>query len=208
MSVMNNLQLHHTSNDLKELDLQMTELEAILIAPNILFQKLYELPKSRWSSLDGRVVNVPISKDSRLSTIEHLKLPRTPLEGEIILVELKRMKEYKSNYKKQLVNADRIYNFLRKVKEMKNPHFKDILDPEIYKENCKKMDPSGYELIFENGEDEDCLEDFEGAEDVIMKDVKDAIDEEVDIKEKDPIKDNQTQDLPKIPTTFTLLLHS
>ena len=62
MSVMNNLQLHYTDQQLKDLGLKLTELEAVLVAPNILFQKIYELPKSRWTSLDGRVVNVPISR--------------------------------------------------------------------------------------------------------------------------------------------------
>ena len=149
MSVLNKLQLHHTVHELKDLGLHLTELEAVLISPNILFQKLYELPKSRWSCLDGRVVNVPISRNSRLTTIEQLKLPRTPLEGEIVLVELKRMKEYKKSYKKQLVNAERMYYFLQKMKEVKNPYFNDILDPEVYKANCKETDPTGYELIFE-----------------------------------------------------------
>ena len=67
MSVMNNLQLHYTDQHLKDLGLKLTELEAVLVAPNILFQKIYELPKSRWTSLDGRVVNVPISRGSRIS---------------------------------------------------------------------------------------------------------------------------------------------
>ena len=191
MIILNNLQMHHTSQQLKDLGLQLTELEAVLISPNILFQKLYELPKSRWSSLDGRVVNVPISRNSRLTTIKDLKLPRTPLEGEIILVELKRMKEYKSNYKKQLVNADRMYHFLRMMKEVKNPHFRDVLDLEVYKANCKEMDPSGYELIFGDSEVDTCVENFDDAEDVIMQDVKDAIDEEVENKEKNPIKEFQ-----------------
>ena len=128
MSVMNNLQLHYTDQNLKDLGLKLTELEAVLVAPNILFQKIYQLPKSRWTSLDGRVVNVPISRDSRISTIEQMKLPRTPLEGEVIIVELKRKKEYKGSVYKELVNADRMYYFLKKMKEWNNPHFKDILD--------------------------------------------------------------------------------
>ena len=114
MSVLNNLQLHYTDHQMKDLGLKLTELEAVLVAPNILFQKIFELPKSRWTSLDGRVINVPISKDSRISTIEQMKLPRTPLEGEVIIVALKRKKEYKGSVYKELVNADRIYHFLRK----------------------------------------------------------------------------------------------
>ena len=193
MSVMNNLQLHHTDQQLKNLDLKLTELEAVLVAPNILFQKIYELPKSRWTSLDGRVVNVPISKDSRICTIEQMKLPRTPLEGEVIIVELKRKKEYKGSVYKELVNADRMYHFLNKMKEWNNPHFKEILDPADYKASCKESDPTGFELIFgEVDEEEECVENFAMDEDVIMKDVIDEVihedaDEE---KKKDPVRKN------------------
>ena len=129
---MNNLQLHYTDQQLKDLGLKLTELEAVLVAPNILFQKIYELPKSRWSCLDGKIVNVPISRDSRISTIQQMKLPRTPQEGEVIIVELKRKKEYKGSVYKELVNADRMYYFLRKMKEWGNPHFMEILDPAEY----------------------------------------------------------------------------
>ena len=192
MSVLNNLQLHYTDQQLKNLGLKLTELEAVLVAPNILFQKIYELPKSRWTSLDGRVVNVPISKDSRLSTIEQMKLPRTPLEGEVIIVELKRKKEYKGSVYKELVNADRMYHFLMKMKEWDNPHFSCILDPADYKENCKETDPTGFELIFgEVAEEEDCVEQFDKEEDVIMKEVVDELNDEDEEKKKDPIRKNQ-----------------
>ena len=47
MSVMNNLQLHDTDEDLKEEDLMLTELEGSLIAKLIIFQKIFLLPRSR-----------------------------------------------------------------------------------------------------------------------------------------------------------------
>ena len=192
MSVMNNLQLHYTDQQLRDLGLKLTELEAVLVAPNILFQKIYELPKSRWTSLDGRVVNVPISKDSRISTIEQMKLPRTPLEGEVIIVQLKRKKEYKGSVYKELVNSDRMYHFLGKMKEWNNPHFKEILDPAVYKESCMKNDPTGFELIYgEVDEEEDCIEQFDEDGDVILKEVADEFDDEDEEKKKDPIRKNQ-----------------
>ena len=191
MSVMNNLQLDYTDQQLKDLGLKLTELEAVLVAPNILFQKIYELPKSRWSCLDGKIVNVPISRDSRISTIQQMKLPRTPLEGEVIIVELKRKKEYKGSVYKELVNADRMYHFLRKMKESHNPHFVEILDPAEYKEHCEKSDPTGFELIYgEVEEEEDCIEQFDYGDDVVMKEVVDEIDDEDIEKEKDPIRKN------------------
>ena len=194
MSVMNNLQLHYTDQQLRDLGLKLTELEAVLVAPNILFQKIYELPKSRWSSLDGRVVNVPISRDSRITTIEQMKLPRTPLEGEVMIVSLKRKMEYKGSVYKELVNADRMYYFLKKMKEWNNPHFKEIMDPADYKEHCEKTDPTGYELIYVEADEEECHENFAMDADVIMKDVVDEVVHEDDVdeeKKKDPVRKNQ-----------------
>merc|ERR1712107_620982 len=45
-SFKNSLKLHYTDSQLKEQDLWLTELEGSLIAPNIIFQKIYQLPKS------------------------------------------------------------------------------------------------------------------------------------------------------------------
>merc|ERR1711923_464494 len=48
-SFKNSLELQYTDSQLKERDLWLTELEGSLIAPNIIFQKIYQLPKSRWT---------------------------------------------------------------------------------------------------------------------------------------------------------------
>ena len=56
MSVKNNLELDHLNENL-----MLTELEGALIAKLIPFQKIYQLPKSRWTALKDRVINVPIN---------------------------------------------------------------------------------------------------------------------------------------------------
>ena len=88
MSVKNGLKLVETDNELKAQKLEMTELEGALIAKNIIFQKIFQLPKSRWTALKDRVVNVPINDDSILNTLE--ALPRTPQGAGLIGVALKR----------------------------------------------------------------------------------------------------------------------
>ena len=69
-------------------DLQLSELENNLIALRIMFQKICYLPKSRWTALKDRVVNIPIEKESIINTIQ--KLPRLPTESG--LVEIKPQK--------------------------------------------------------------------------------------------------------------------
>ena len=50
MSVNNGLKLYESDESLKEQQLNMTELEGALISKNIIFQKIYQLPKSRWTA--------------------------------------------------------------------------------------------------------------------------------------------------------------
>ena len=47
MSVMNSLKLVNTDKEIRDQDLELTELEGALIAKNIIFQKIFQLPKSR-----------------------------------------------------------------------------------------------------------------------------------------------------------------
>ena len=49
MSAMNGLQLSETDERIEQEGLTLTELEGALIAKSIIFQKIYQLPKSRWT---------------------------------------------------------------------------------------------------------------------------------------------------------------
>ena len=146
MSVMNGLKLNESDAQLKDQELEMTELEGALIAKNILFQKIYQLPKSRWTALKDRVVNVPINEGSIINTLE--QLPRTPEAAGLIGVALKRKIEYKNNHKHQLINPDKLFRMLDKLKSSKNPYYQFYDDHNIYKARCKTSDPEGYQVIF------------------------------------------------------------
>ena len=89
MSAKNGLQVYN-----HEPDMELTELEGILISKNIVFMKIFQLPKSRWTALKDRIVNVPVKDDDVLNTM--MKLPRTPNEAGLIEVDLKRKVEYKN----------------------------------------------------------------------------------------------------------------
>ena len=92
MSAMNRFQLHEEDKEIKHQKLDLTELEGALIAKNIIFQKIYQLPKSRWTALKDRLINIPIMDEDIMNTIE--QMPRTPQEAGLIGVALKRKKEY------------------------------------------------------------------------------------------------------------------
>ena len=81
MSVTNKLKLAKQDESLN-----LTELEGSLIAKNLIFQKIYQLPKSRWTALTDRIINVPITNEDILNTVQ--ALPRTPKEAGLIGVSL------------------------------------------------------------------------------------------------------------------------
>ena len=141
MSVNNKLKLEK----IKE-EVNLTEFEGALIAKSILFQKIHQLPKSRWSALSDKIINIPINDIDIINTIE--KLPRTPREAQLIGVALKRKMEYKNIHKHQLVDPKKIIRMLDLLKKSGNPYYQFHDDYQRFKERCKIEDPDGYTMIF------------------------------------------------------------
>ena len=76
MSAMNGLQLIETDEMIEKQGHKLTELEGALIAKSIIFQKIYQLPKSRWTALKDRLINIPINDEDIINTLE--QMPRDP----------------------------------------------------------------------------------------------------------------------------------
>ena len=66
----NNLQLLDIR---KYKELNLTELENSMIALNVIFQKVFKLPKSRWPAMKDKTVNIPIFEKDIIHTLETLK---------------------------------------------------------------------------------------------------------------------------------------
>ena len=78
-------------------DVQLSELESNLIAKTILFQKIHLLPRSRMSACKDQLINIPISSEDVINTLE--RLPRTPNERRSSRGEIKKeigIQEYTS----------------------------------------------------------------------------------------------------------------
>ena len=69
-----------------------------MIAKSLAFLKIHQLPKSRWTVLSDRIINVPINDEDIIHTVN--LLPRTPTEAGLIGVSLKRKLEFKNTHKK------------------------------------------------------------------------------------------------------------
>ena len=103
MSVKNGLQLVN----LDETSLKLSEIENNLIAQNIVFQKIFLLPKSRMSAVKDRLVNVPVGPEDIANTIKNI--PRTPKEAGLIQVKLKRKLEYTNFHKHEYIDPRQIF---------------------------------------------------------------------------------------------------
>ena len=184
MCVMNGLKLRDTDKELCEQNLELTELEGALIAKNIIFQKIFQLPKSRWTALKDRVINVPINNEAIMNTLE--QMPRTPSDAGLVGVALKRKQEYKNTHKHQLINPEKLYRILRKLKNSGNPHYQFYDDYNAYQARCKTADPIGYEAVF----NEDSVKSEQEKEDTVdetLTDTSDSEDESDNNKEEDEI---------------------
>ena len=188
MSVQNNLELQ------KRTDQQdLTELEGNLISRNIIFSKIHQLPKSRWTVLTDKVVNVPINEVDIMNTVR--QLPRTPREGHLIGVALKRKKEYKNSYCRQLIDPRKIINMLEQLKGAGNPYYQCIDGIETFKERCRQDDPDGYQLLFPD-EIEEQLDMPKKSNDINVDDEIDMDDLCFDdLNEKFPEEGQTAQDL-------------
>ena len=193
-------------DDIDDEDLKLTELENNLIARNIIFQKIHKMPKSRWHGTHDRLINVPVSPQDVLNTVENL--PRTPAEAGIIPivpVNLKRKLEYKTTHLTQLIDTTKIFRYLKFLNDLGHPSYKFYDDWNVYEKRCKAEDPFGAKLVFPDPEVEiveldvyksviqnaNCCQEENGASTSENNDIEEyekAQKEEEEYKAKDPIR--------------------
>ena len=129
----------------------LTELENNLIAHNINFQYIFQLPKSRWAATKKQMISVPVATETLINTFE--QIPRLPKEAGLIEIELKRKKEYNRSHRREFINPDKLFRVLNHLKQNGHPHYQFNIDLETYEERCKNEDENGHNLIF--GDDHD-----------------------------------------------------
>ena len=143
MSRENGLSLVDLGNDA---DLVLSELENNLISRRLLFQKIYQLPRSRMAGCKDRLINIPVNQSDVINTVA--QLPRTPNEAGLLEIKLKRKMEYNNFHKKEFVNPTKIFKALEFLKKNKHPSYLFFDDLKQYEERCRLTDPKGYDLVF------------------------------------------------------------
>ena len=105
------------------------------------------------------MINVPIEDDSIIDTLQ--QLPRTPKEAGLIGVALKRKKEYKNTHSHQLINPEKLFIMLEKLKRNKNPYYQFYEDYNEYQARCRTSDPKGYNVVFQDDDKTDEIVDID-----------------------------------------------
>ena len=168
-SVMNGLKIDMTSKERKENGLDLTEFEGSLVARNLMFQKIYLMPKSRWAGIKDKQILIPVSDDKIQNFLG--QLPRTPTEAGLIAVNLKRKLEYKGSHKSQLIDPKKLFKFIATCKAAGHPLYQDVSTEEDFVEKCKKS-KTDYMLVYGNEDnsshvdsDDDSEQSSEGDDD-------------------------------------------
>ena len=96
--------------------------------------------------MKDKIVNIPIREDDIASTLQ--SLPRTPAEGGLVEVKLKRKLEYKGHYRQEYVNPSKLYSAISYLKAAGNPFYQNIDSFEEFKFRCECDDPFGFAMFF------------------------------------------------------------
>ena len=181
-SVMNGLQLFETDQELKEQNLMLTDIEAAMVATMIHFQLIKQLPKSMWSALKNTSVLVPIEPDRINQTLD--QMPRLPSQAGLIPIKFKRKQSYENNHYRKLVQVSKLFNFVQKMKDYRNPHYEEVAAPadvetslQEFKEKCKITDKRGYKLVYDDDENDSTDEETEEEEETEQSIAKRKIEE-------------------------------
>ena len=155
--------------------------------------KIFQLPKSRWTALKDKIINIPVNEDDIVNTIT--SLPRTPDEAGLIEVDLKRKVEYKNSHIKQLINPMKCYRMLELLKSKGNRHYQFYDDYNTYTERCKKTDFKGYTYIFD--EEIEAIEDISDKMEMEPEELVPEEEIEKEYQTKDPVRKYQFDDYNK-----------
>merc|ERR1712192_229053 len=144
-------------------EMKLTELERNMISRRILFQKMMLKPKTRWTELQDKVINIPVAPESVTNTLT--MLPKTPDEAGLMEVTFKRKLEYtNSHIRGQLVDPRKLYKMLDHLKASGNPYYQFYDDIHRFSERLEEERRLHISMQNEGEEEIIDLEDQENAQ--------------------------------------------
>jgi hypothetical protein len=169
-------------------NLQLSELESNLIAKTLRFQKIYRLPKSRMSACKDQSINIPVSSEDGMNTLE--RLPRTPGEAGLLEVKLTWKLEYTNTHQQAFVDRTKLYKALDFLKQSGHPEYSFYDDYNTYRGRCiqsqLKLDFADDAHVVSMMDKPDYLDKLSKAPE--LTDNENSDDEEEDYVKKDVIR--------------------
>ena len=105
--------------------LKFSDFEMQLIAKDLLFMKVFSLPKSRMPAIRDKVINVPLTNVDIDRTTK--LLPRSVDDSLLVNVQLKRSKELKNVHSQAFVRSNMLIEALTYLKASGNPFYSDVV---------------------------------------------------------------------------------
>ena len=121
-----------------------------MIALNILFQKVFKLPKSRWPAMKDKTINIPINENDVIRTIE--ALPRTPSSAGIIPINLKRKLSFKNAHMTQFISVPKVLKALHTLKILGHPYYQFVKIDDDFVDDLRDNDIEGFNFIYPEDE--------------------------------------------------------
>ena len=150
MAYHNGLQMYDWDRYNEKQFLELNEVAVCLIALNNIFQKIYLLPKSRWSAIKDRLINVPIPEHVVQETVD--MLPKLPTKAGLIPIKYKRRKSFKNTHKEEVINPNKIIQAL-KILVKKHPAYENINVDECFVQTCQENEPEIHSALFDDTPD-------------------------------------------------------
>ena len=153
------------------------------------------------SALKSRCVCIPIGESDIQNTLS--MLPRTPNQAGLVPVKLKRMQKWKHVHLQQYVNVEKLLKALNLLRDLGHKYYQFPFEKDVqsYQERCLKEDKDGYDVMYEESDDELCSNTDEKDEDSKNNasiqsdgDLKEGINEELGSSNKSSSSDGDKDD--------------
>ena len=148
LSIANGMELDEIPEELGK----ATDLEQQLFARMLVFTKIVKMPKNFMPGMTGKMINVPLEQSDISNTMK--VLPRCADEAAIVALQLKKKQELKSAYAESFIRPTVCLKAVQKLKELKNPHYKNVVIDEKFMEKGKKDKDEDDEEIEERSDTE------------------------------------------------------
>lgn len=129
--------------------LQLTQLEAAVVAQRILFMRLVALPRGHQRAIHGAVVNVPTNVSSTVTVV-----PLTLVKVGLIPLKLKRRLRYKGYMLQQFVRPHAVLRAVEWLTQ-NNPLYCCISVDHNWNQSCFDEDPDTWTAMTGNGANTD-----------------------------------------------------